>query len=246
MKCVIVFLNFRIIIKQPLKTKVMAEIKIEKKKPIWPWILIILIILAAIYFFWYYNDNNYNTDKNLMEKDSITQLDESDTHDNEVIDSTTLYTGSYGTIRNEQAIADYLNFIDLNKDISRETNNEYYRSAFFKLITATKREAEIKNVDVTEDIAAAMKNAELLTNDPTVTQKTDIIRKVAENVSKALKTIQQQKFIDFSGEGNSVETASNNINASGKIEDERKNVDMFFDKSAILLQKMYQKEEENK
>lgn len=28
----------------------MAEIKIEKKKPVWPWILLILGILALVYF----------------------------------------------------------------------------------------------------------------------------------------------------------------------------------------------------
>jgi hypothetical protein len=29
----------------------MAEIKIEKKKPVWPWILLVLILAAVIYFF---------------------------------------------------------------------------------------------------------------------------------------------------------------------------------------------------
>ena len=28
----------------------MAEIKIEKKKPIWPWILVLVIIASLIYF----------------------------------------------------------------------------------------------------------------------------------------------------------------------------------------------------
>lgn len=28
----------------------MAEIKVEKKKPVWPWILLILGILALVYF----------------------------------------------------------------------------------------------------------------------------------------------------------------------------------------------------
>ena len=224
----------------------MAEIKIEKKKPIWPWVLIILIILAAIYFFWYYNDNNYNMDENLIDNDSITQLDETNVYDNEVIDSGTLYTGNYGTVRNEQAMADYFNFVDINKDLDRETNNEYYRSAFFKLITATKRESEIKNVDVAENIAAAMKNAEMLTNDPAITQKTDKIKMTAENVSKALKKIQQQSFTALSSEANAVETASNNINGSGTIKEDKTDINTFFDKAAILLQKMYQSEEENK
>ncbi len=43
-----------------IKLQTMAEIKIEKKKPIWPWILVILLILAAIYFFWYSSDQNFD------------------------------------------------------------------------------------------------------------------------------------------------------------------------------------------
>jgi len=42
----------------------MAEIKIEKKKPVWPWILLGLIILAVIFFVVFANedDNEINTD----------------------------------------------------------------------------------------------------------------------------------------------------------------------------------------
>ncbi|WP_034259450.1 hypothetical protein [Aequorivita capsosiphonis] len=225
----------------------MAEIKIEKKKPIWPWILIILIILAAIYFFWYYNDNNYNTDDRLMENDTITKIDETNNYnDNEAMESTALYSGTYGTVRDEQAIADYLNFVDIDKNIDQETDNEYYRSAFFKLITATKRESEIKNVDVTENISAAMNNAEMLTNDPATNQKTDKIRMTSENVSKALRKIQQESFSDLLEETNAVETASNNIDARGTIEEDKSDINPFFDKAAILLHKMYQSEETNK
>jgi hypothetical protein len=32
------------------KKEVMAEIKIEKKKPVWPWIVALLIIGALIYY----------------------------------------------------------------------------------------------------------------------------------------------------------------------------------------------------
>lgn len=28
----------------------MAEIKIEKKKPLWPWIVVVLLIAALVYF----------------------------------------------------------------------------------------------------------------------------------------------------------------------------------------------------
>lgn len=34
----------------------MAEIKIEKKKPVWPWIAALLIIAAVVYFI-FFTDN---------------------------------------------------------------------------------------------------------------------------------------------------------------------------------------------
>lgn len=229
----------------------MAEIKIEKKKPIWPWILVILIILAAIYFFWYYNDNIYDADKRLINNDTISQIDNKEVYDyennNRDTDSTTLYSRNYGTIRKETAVADYLNYVDTRNERSNNTNNpnEYYRNSFFKLITATKRTSEIKNVDISSHIDEAMKNAEMLTNDNASTQKTENIREAAVAVSKALKKIQQDSFDNLSSEANAVETAANNINARGSINEESNDVNTFLDKAAILLQKIYEKEENN-
>ena len=41
----------------------MAEIKIEKKKPIWPWILLIAIIILGILFYVFaYNDTTDDVD----------------------------------------------------------------------------------------------------------------------------------------------------------------------------------------
>ncbi|MBZ9729346.1 hypothetical protein LB467_06570 [Salegentibacter sp. JZCK2] len=41
----------------------MAEIKVEKKKPIWPWILLIAIIILGILFYVFaYDDNNDDVD----------------------------------------------------------------------------------------------------------------------------------------------------------------------------------------
>lgn len=36
----------------------MAEIKITKKAPVWPWILLLLIVIAGIIFFFFYVDTN--------------------------------------------------------------------------------------------------------------------------------------------------------------------------------------------
>ena len=100
-------------------------------------------------------------------------------------------------------------------------------------------------MDISSHIDEAMKNAEMLTNNDASTQKTENIREAAVAVSKALKKIQQDSFDNLSSEANAVETAANNINARGSINEESNDVNTFLDKAAILLQKIYEKEENN-
>lgn len=221
-------------INQPLNSIIMAEIKIEKKKPIWPWILVILIILAAVYFFWYKNDQKH-TDNELTNNDTITKIDQSSVYMNDEDngeDSTALYDGRYGTVYNEQAIADYLSFVD-NKE-SNANQKDYYKTAFSKLIAATKREAEIANVAINTNISSAMTNAE-----------TDKWKMAATDVSKALKSIQQEKFDNLSSEADAVNNAVAKIEVNTKPDNKNDGLDDFLDKSASLLQKMNQQENDN-
>ncbi|MEO6177122.1 MAG: hypothetical protein ABIP27_18355 [Flavobacterium circumlabens] len=51
----------------------MAEIKIEKKKPIWPWIIVVLIIAALVYFL--FAKNNEATSKSGTEIENTTSTD---------------------------------------------------------------------------------------------------------------------------------------------------------------------------
>ncbi|PBJ10101.1 hypothetical protein [Flavobacterium sp. ACN6] len=42
----------------------MAEIKIEKKKPVWPWIVVVLLIAALIYYI-FLKDHETTTDNSV-------------------------------------------------------------------------------------------------------------------------------------------------------------------------------------
>lgn len=214
----------------------MTEIKIEKKKPIWPWVLVILIILAAIYFFWYYNDRNFDNDDDLIQQDTISQMEDRYQEENDVWVNETLYTGTYGTVRDEQALADYFIFVDSLDH--KSADKDFYRSAFFKLITATKRQAEIEMVDVNNNISAAMDNAEKLTNEATATTKADNAKKAADEVSKALKAIQVKEYKNLSEDVKEVEKAVAGIDGAQMIDKQENNLNTFFDKTAVLLQKM--------
>ncbi len=49
----------------------MAEIKIEKKKPIWPWIILVLVILALLYFLVFADDDDDKDDMDDMNTEQV-------------------------------------------------------------------------------------------------------------------------------------------------------------------------------
>lgn len=51
----------------------MAEIKIEKKKPIWPWIVIVLLISALVYYIFLKDNETHN--ENSVEIENTTSTD---------------------------------------------------------------------------------------------------------------------------------------------------------------------------
>jgi len=75
----------------------MAEIKIEKKKPVWPWILLILAIIVGIYIYWSYNENIDNRGETEMVTDTIQEMN--DDYNEVPIDTTTIMEVDTTTIQ---------------------------------------------------------------------------------------------------------------------------------------------------
>ncbi len=89
----------------------MAEIKIEKKKPIWPWILLIIVILAIIAYFVYTNSesddyaDDVNTDENTqIDGDADEDINDSISYGDAVDYSETSSKLITATIENQKII----------------------------------------------------------------------------------------------------------------------------------------------
>jgi hypothetical protein len=68
----------------------MAEIKIRKKSPVWPWILLLLLVIGGVLYFLYYKgDVTTITNESTLEQiedDSYESPSESEIHENSAWD----------------------------------------------------------------------------------------------------------------------------------------------------------------
>ncbi len=187
----------------------MTEIKIEKKKPLWPWILLVLGLLVAAWFFFFRNDKNEPVDDNAL----------IDVHEN------------------NSTVAAYVTFI--NSDTNKMSLDHSFTSeALTKLTDAVDAMATEAGYDVKVDIAKAKQYADEITKDPMSTTHADKIRSAADVLSTSLQNMQQAKYPGLSAEAADVKSAAAAINPETLTLDQRDAVKSFFRKAADLLNKM--------
>ncbi len=211
----------------------MAEIKIEKKKPVWPWILLGLIILAVILYF-VFADN-----------DSMDDIDDAD--DIERVDDTT-YTSTQdnmNTTRYEDNTAsagtggEVENFITHVEDKSRMgVDHEYTNNALLHLINAVETKAREVNVDVDASIQQMREEAREITQNPQGTNHANKIKSVGEKIAGTLENIQKEKFPNLSNDIQEVKTAARDIQARTLTLDQKDQINEFFNQAADVLKKM--------
>ncbi len=199
----------------------MAEIKIEQKKTIWPWLLLGLVIVALLVYFLVFNDNGKNT-KGVTEADDITNTNESDL---------------FGVKEDNGTVAAYVNFVENNKE-KMGLDHEYTNEALLKLIDATNAMANEVGYEVQADIEKAKEYANMITNDPYETTHADNIRKADDILTNVLQNIQKAKYPGLADEVEELKSASESIKPGVLTLDQKDAVKNYFVKAADLLQKM--------
>jgi len=190
----------------------MTEIKIEKKKPVWPWILLVLGLLLAAWFFFVRND----------------KVEPVETADK---------TAMVDVHENNSIVATYVTFINSDTN-TMSLDHAFTSEALAKLTDAVDAMATEAGYDIKVDIAKAKQYGDQITIDPMVTTHADKIRSAADVLSTALQNMQRAKYPELSAEGADVKTAAAAINPETLTLDQRPAVKAFFRKTADLLQKM--------
>lgn len=190
----------------------MAEIKIEKKKTVWPWVLLGILILALlIYFFGFRNEDN----KEVTQTDPSAQV-----------------------ISPEEGgpVSEYIQYV--NSSGTMALNHEYTSEALLKLTNAVKSKGEQVGQDVSGDLDKVNEYADKITRDPFETTHANSIRKSADILADAMQNIQAAKYPNLSAQCMEVKNAANNIDPDVLTLDQKDAVKSFFEKSANLLEDM--------
>jgi hypothetical protein len=197
----------------------MAEIKIEEKRQLWPWLLIGLVIVALLLYFQVFNNKDTEAE---TEEDFITNTNES---------------GLLGVKENNGTVATYVNFV-ANSNDKMSLDHEYTNEALLKLIEATDAMANEVGYEVQADIEKVREYAKMIANEPFETTHADNFRKANDILTNVLQNIQEAKYPELTNEVVALKTASESIKMGVLTLDQKEEVKNYFAKAADLLQKM--------
>jgi hypothetical protein len=202
----------------------MAEIKIEKRSPKWPWILLALAIIAGILIYLF----AFNDEETLEANEEVTE--EPIETDHAEIDNST--------------IVSYVTFIQQDAD-PMGLDHEYTNEALLKLTNATEALAEEINYDIANDIERVRSLAEKITEDPFETTHANSIKEAAGILAQSLKKMQQQEFPDLANGPDAVINAAMDIETDVLTLNQKTAVKNFFRESADLLQNINHQSQKN-
>jgi len=189
----------------------MADIQIEKKKTIWPWVLLGLLLLAGIiYFVWCNNNQEVG-----HEAQTIQQVEETTTLT--ALEKYTTHIGDEGKMG---------------------LDHEYSNGALIYLIEAVQEIADEKQVNLWADLSEARRLADEITEDPSSLKHADKIKNAGNIISKALATLQTQSYPDLANEATAVQNAVSEIKVATPTLDQKDAVNALFTTAEDLLIKM--------
>ena len=202
----------------------MAEIRVEKKKPVWPWILLaILIILALLYFFVWADGNESDADE--QDEDQIEQLDQYETTENTDND----YPNN--------ATAAYLSYIEnAGDEDSLGVDPRYTREALQKLGLAVNSQTTSIGREPTSELGK-LADSTRVSNAPI---SNDSIKRAGEVIVRNLEELQKRTYSELSDE---IQELRETLNAIGTTtgeasSEESEAVTRFFTTAAEVLREM--------
>jgi hypothetical protein len=201
----------------------MAEIKIEQKNQIWPWLLVGLILAALLVYFLLFRDSD-----NVSKTDVVTAEDYiSGTND----------TNLLGVKENNSTVAAFVSFVE-NDTTQMSLDHAYTNEALLKLTAATNAMAGEIGYEIQADLEKVKESAILITEEPFETSHAKNIRNVTDLSTTSLQNMQLAKYPWLSEEVDALKNASTAIDPLMLTLEQKDAVKNYFAKAADLLDKM--------
>ena len=212
----------------------MAEIKIEKKKPVWPWVLLIVILLAIAAFIIYQNQasDDFNEDFDDEYSDAEIENNEDDTvyQDNAI----------YDTIRNDEyGTAAMTALMESMRDSTRfGTDSTYTKNALKSLAQLTVSKAEAYNLESSAALTNLQQYAESNVSSESRMDKNNQLqtqlKKVTDEVVQVIQQLQPKTNI-AAETVNSLKSTANKISATTALSKQQATLQTFFRQAHDIL-----------
>lgn len=199
----------------------MAEIKIEKKTKIWPWIIALLIMVILLLYFLPFSTDDGNATE---QKETVASAG-------------AIKSDLIDIAENNDSVAADVNFVK-NSNESMSLDHAYTNEALLKLVAATEAMANEVGYDVLSDLEQVRDYAKSITIDPFETTHADNIRRADDMLTIVLQNIQKAKYPELEDEVTALQSAAQSIQIGVLTLDQKDAVKNYFEKAADLLQKM--------
>jgi len=205
----------------------MAEIKIEKKRPWWPWILALLIILAIVAYFLY-------TDGKLVDDDVSIESEEA--IGNYVQEGFNATNVDKTHTKSDLETAEYTSFIGDKAKLG--TDVDYTKDALVQLSNAV-RQAAVEHGIKTDDRLENVENSALkVQKDGDSLKLAQHIKEVGGEIAQIIETIQEKEYPEMAEYPEKIKRAIGAIVPNQEINGQKENINAFFDACGDALKEM--------
>ncbi|HLR76233.1 MAG TPA: hypothetical protein VK106_01145 [Balneolaceae bacterium] len=210
----------------------MADIDIEKQKPVWPWILaaVVIVIIILLIIFVGNSPEREVAENAPMEDTAAVEQPQQE---------------RFGS--NAQNIAAVEGFVTFVNDHNEEMgmSHTYSHNAIDKEIDAIIAVADEMNYTIDADLGQAREFAQDITSDPKSERHAHKLSKTFRILTNALTGLQKAHFPELANQINAIgedvsrlEEIADNFDHDELLLDQKKTVKSYFNKSAQILKKM--------
>ena len=213
----------------------MTEIKIVKKKPIWPWILLILIVLGiAAYFI--YNNPDLDTLNNGFD-DGVTNEKVMDSKSNQIGADGAYRTDSYGGIYDE-----YKAFDESIRDSTRiAVDSSYTKKAFSNLTKLVVKQADKNDIEDSQALEDLRDYSVLITTISKTSSNSENFKNfktLCDKIAAVLGNIQAKSYPSMQQEAANLKQIATKISISTPMANQQTDINDFLKKSREILKSM--------